>query len=58
MCEGNSPADTQVSAGGAPGAGAEIPLGQPMVRQLSPELREGTGMLRSTMRMDIEQVGA
>ncbi|TRZ20555.1 hypothetical protein HGM15179_006522 [Zosterops borbonicus] len=42
-CERNSPTDTQISAeggaGGAPGAGAEIPLqlpGQPIVRQLCP----------------------
>ncbi|CAM9233957.1 unnamed protein product, partial [Bubo scandiacus] len=43
MCESNSSADTKVSeeggGGGAPGAGAEIPLQpvvQPMVRQAVP----------------------
>lgn len=42
-CERSSPADTQVSAGGAggaPGSGTGIPLRLPMVRQLGPEHRD------------------
>ena len=73
ICERNSPADTKASegggAGGAPGAGAEIPMHpmvqpmvQPMVRQLCPAPREVHGGAETHLQPlgdpTPEQVGA